>query len=407
MIQALVVEDDADKLKDMCRLLTQIDGFTTTGIKVVGDIHSARHALATTTFDLLVLDIAIPTRPGEPVTLEGGLRLMEEIEGRSRLRTPNHIVGITGYPEVYEKVFERFASRMVTVLYYDPTSDEWSQRLAALARQVAAVNADQLHAPKEYQSEVAIVCALPSPELQSVLRNGWQWEQTHIENDHNIYYKGAYLRDGVERVAYAGAAPQMGMTASAIMAMNMLHSFRPAILAMTGVAAGVRGRVNIGDVAVADPTWDWGNGKLTVGPDGESFEPAPRQLPLAPDLRSKVELMSRDSTVLNQIQADWQGPLPNSRFAMHLGPIASGASVIADPGTGRSILQQNRKLIAIEMEAYGIFAAAEGALEPRPKALVMKSIVDFADSEKDDRFHHYGAYTSAQALRVFLENYYH
>jgi nucleoside phosphorylase len=85
--------------------------------------------------------------------------------------------------------------------------------------------------------------------------------------------------------------------------------------------------------------------------------------------------------------------------------MASGAAVLADGSTVERIKQQHRELLGIEMEAYGVFAASEEAAEPRPTVFAMKSVVDFGDATKDDRFQKYGAYTSAQTLRYFVEHY--
>ena len=89
---------------------------------------------------------------------------------------------------------------------------------------------------------------------------------------------------------------------------------------------------------------------------------------------------------------------------MHIGPIATGSAVQADSRTVE-ILVQHRKAIGLEMEAYGVMAAAHEAPLPDVKSFVMKSVSDFADSDKKDEFQTYAAYSSATALRVFAENY--
>ncbi len=38
------------------------------------------------------------------------------------------------------------------------------------------------------------------------------------------------------------------------------------------------------------------------------------------------------------------------------------------------------------METYSVFAAAQESVIPRPTVFAMKSVVDFADDEKDDRY---------------------
>ncbi|MNU11754.1 hypothetical protein D3C72_2598600 [compost metagenome] len=55
------------------------------------------------------------------------------------------------------------------------------------------------------------------------------------------------------------------------------------------------------------------------------------------------------------------------------------------------------------MEAYGVFAAAHEAPHPQPKVIVLKSVCDFANPEKNDSYQEYAAYTSAQAFKLLVE----
>lgn len=90
---------------------------------------------------------------------------------------------------------------------------------------------------------------------------------------------------------------------------------------------------------------------------------------------------------------------------MYIGPVASGAAVLGDSEMAESIVRQQRKLIGIEMESYGVFAAADESPLPQPKAFSIKSVSDFADSGKGDSYQKYAAYTSSAALRVFVERF--
>ena len=59
--------------------------------------------------------------------------------------------------------------------------------------------------------------------------------------------------------------------------------------------------------------------------------------------------------------------------------------------------------MGIEVEAYGVMAAAYDAPAREVRAFVMKSVCDFADQTKSDEHQAYAAYTSAAGLRVFAE----
>ena len=59
------------------------------------------------------------------------------------------------------------------------------------------------------------------------------------------------------------------------------------------------------------------------------------------------------------------------------------------------------------METYAIFDAAVDSPAPRPVAFSLKSVSDFADSEKTDQFQRYTAYTSARCLQWLAEEHLH
>jgi nucleoside phosphorylase len=78
--------------------------------------------------------------------------------------------------------------------------------------------------------------------------------------------------------------------------------------------------------------------------------------------------------------------------------------VLADVASVSSIQQHSRKLVGIDMEAYGVMYAAYNSFEPAPLAFSIKTVSDYADSSKDDSFREYAAYASATLLhRIALK----
>ncbi len=161
----------------------------------------------------------------------------------------------------------------------------------------------------------------------------------------------------------------------------------------------------MGHIIVADPVWDWGSGKIIEIDGNTSFEPEPHQLDLDIGIRNKLKIMAQDNEILSRIRSDWESDPPEHALSMQIGPLVSGAAVLADSNARKQIYQQHRGILGVDMETYSVFAAAQEAAIPRPNVFTMKSVVDFADYEKDDKYHHYAAYTSAQAAKYFIENY--
>src|SRR5205814_8858409 len=107
----------------------------------------------------------------------------------------------------------------------------------------------------------------------------------------------------------------------------------------------------------------WGSGKWTADKGVLRFHPAPNQLDVEPDVRNQCRRMAADSEMLARIKADFRGEKPPTELRLHVGPLASGASVLADGQTVALILEQHRNLLGVDMEAYAVLAAAlESAL---------------------------------------------
>jgi nucleoside phosphorylase len=193
----------------------------------------------------------------------------------------------------------------------------------------------------------------------------------------------------------------MGMSAAAVAAMKLIHNFRPRYLCMCGITAGVHGKVNMGDILVPSPSWDWGSGKIERK-DGESrFAPDPYQISVDQDLRTKLREYVHKDEFFAGIRARWPAQKPDHPLRLHLGPVASGAAVLADPNVVDSVKDQQRKLLGIEMEVYGVMTAGENSAKPCPVTFALKSVCDFGDEHKTDEFQNYAAYTSTTFLYQF------
>jgi nucleoside phosphorylase len=185
---------------------------------------------------------------------------------------------------------------------------------------------------------------------------------------------------------------------------KLIEKERPRFLVMAGICAGIKGKVNIGDAIFGDPVWDWQSGKHLVSSEGQHFAIAPDPQPLASFVRARATQLRQESSVWDNIRNSWPTP-PQQSLRGHVAPLATGAAVVADQDIVDLVIEQNRNVAAIEMEAFGALCAAVNASHPRPTALVIKSVCDFADAEKNNDWQSYAAYTSAETVRQFFERY--
>jgi nucleoside phosphorylase len=172
---------------------------------------------------------------------------------------------------------------------------------------------------------------------------------------------------------------------------------------MAGICGGIKNKVNIGDAVLFSPCWEWASGKVV--PDDETgtyLEPAPHQISVAGFVSARAEQLREDSALWLELRNGF--PVRSDTLPkLVVAPGASGPSVVAHADYAESLKLQHRKLTAIDMEAYGVMAAALSASVPKPTAFALKSVCDFADDEKDDRWQAYAAYISAQTIRTFFE----
>ncbi|NOU13844.1 MAG: response regulator [Methylococcaceae bacterium] len=389
-MKILIVDDDYNKTQEIVAVLTNtgIDGLN---IKQETTAQAARNLLQTENFDMLIIDLHLPAVLGDTPDNNGGIELFDMICLDSKVNLPTDILFITGKEELLHEANVEVIKRGGVICQYCVDSDEWKK---VLSGRVQYVNIRLANRSK--QIDLAIVTALKTPELDAVLKLPYEWRTERIKGDPLTYHFGRFLGlDGNVSVVTA-SANRKGMPSSAAVATKLAIMFRPKYLAMLGICAGIQGKCNLGDVIVADPTWDWGSGKRGIDINGSPvFQAAPHQMQLNNGVSQLASDLADDQTVLGKIREGWVEASPSGVLKIHVGPMASGASVIADDSTARSIATQHRELMAIEMEAYAVMAAAEYAADPKPTAVIIKSVCDYANTEKNDDWQKYASYTSA------------
>ena len=398
-MRVLIVDDVGSKIDRIRTLTLEILEGEQFEIAVAQTANEAVRLLRDGHFDLLILDLNLPMRVGQLPKADAGLEILRAVRERSAIRRPRHIIGLSAYPELIALHESEFAKETWFLLQYRDDSDEWAQLLGRKLLHI--VESEHPEQTDLFGKDVAIVTALHAIELESVLALPGRWQTQRFAGDDTVYHTGGFDREPHHLDVVAAACPEMGMPAATALSMKMIERFRPRVLAIVGIAAGVVG--DFGDILIADQSWDYGSGKTARGSNGRSrFMPAPSAIPLSPALKARVQLFNMNSGVLRRIQDAWtQQPQPRSVLRAHIGPVASGASVVEDPSIVKGIHQHNRKLIGIEMETYGVFLAAMQCCAPRPKAFSVKSICDFADSNKDDNYQVYAAHTSSNYLYEF------
>jgi nucleoside phosphorylase/DNA-binding NarL/FixJ family response regulator len=421
-MRVLLVDDNLDRAEKIKSSIASVgDG---TELIHTTNLMDAKSSLREGAVDLLLLDVMIPNRPGEEPGTENSVRLLTELADVGEIPKPRKILGLTAYGEVAAKVADAFASQTWAVIVTPEVSNTWLDTLHSCIRYMrnessgGGIEASKRNNAGLGESHVArrglieedridllILTALDEPEMEAVRRYTWEWSAAEPVND-ITFIRRAQIVIGERRFrAVAAVADRMGMVATAILASNLFHVFRPRVCVMPGICAGIPKKTELGDVLFAECCWNHQSGKHAVEDDrGSIFEIDPHQLDVDPGVTACMRELSRDSAFFSRIWSEGptRSPTPPK---LVIGPVASGSSVLADSSVVKDVQRQQRKVNGIEMELYGLYAAAR--LGPTPRSLVfgLKAVCDFANESKGDGYQAFASYASARVLREAVERY--
>lgn len=190
----------------------------------------------------------------------------------------------------------------------------------------------------------------------------------------------------------------MGNDEAAVATTQMIQRWQPHSVIMMGIAGGVRGKVSLGDVVVANYAHYYEAAKQT--PHGEQRRPL--------QFSSDRLLYGR---ALAYEASEWKGdiniPRPGAEETKlpdaHFGAIGCGEKVIADAEALAQLLRECPKMIAVAMEGAGVARAATNHAS-KPRFLEVRGISDYADPQKDDDWHSFAAAATAAFTVGFLRS---
>lgn len=402
-MKILIIDDAPARYRSLVPALERI-GVKQTDIQLSTDCMSARKQLKETRYDLMVIDFVIPLRAQDEPSLQHSRDLLEEIVDEDDLVKPTKILGLTADKDAASDFADYFEQNTWRIITFSESSDGWASQIRNCVEYLQA--ASSKNDMPAIETDVAILCALKTPELRAILGLPWEWTEIKPLSDSLFVYEGRFYSSGRNYSVIAAHCTRMGIVSSALTAAHLIEMCRPRHIVMAGICAGIQGKVQLGDAILADPSWDWQSGKFDASRDQSRFAQAPHQLSVEHDVRAAVQALSTDQSFLGKVRKTWPTKIDND-LQLHVGPLASGSSVLADPKVVDQIKHSHRELIGVDMEVYGLYAAAQMASRPRPIPFAIKSVCDFANPEKNDDFQSYAAYTSAMCLQELLERYYH
>jgi nucleoside phosphorylase len=255
--------------------------------------------------------------------------------------------------------------------------------------------------PPPVKADVVLITALADPELVAAKKAFGFRFSTEVAGGVVFQTTEILYNQKSVKIAFTSQTSP-GMVSAAILTTKSLYLCAPQYVIMTGICAGVRGSVQLGQIVVANTVFDHGSGKLE---DGELLPDYPH-IPLDHELSGMLNNFCTEKHVVNKIVNRWpdEATRPNI-YTAQMGQMASGAAVVADDQVVAKVVGHQRKLIAIDMEAYGVAKAVHEATTKTTRAFVIKAVSDFGDKNKDNLYQPFCAYASAEFAKSFLERF--
>ncbi len=394
-MKILIVDDEITKQDSIRELLLHSCEVLAEDISCVGCLIHARDVCTTNTFDVIILDLNLPNRDGDAPYPNAGTDFIYELVESKTLRKPLHVIGLTAFPDSLSASQTRFRDLFWDVIYYDPSQNSWKKKITQKISYLLEASSSYC---SEYIYHIGIIVSV-EVELKSVLQLPGNWTQEKTEHDSITYYKGTFNAHGIALKIVVAQSPNMGMVSSAVTSCKLVELFRPQYLIMAGIMAGVKDtEIQLGDIVIAEQVWDYGSGKYKIEDSERIFLPDPKTISLDVTVRDKLLRIITSNEYISTIQDSWPGQRNQHALKVKMGPVASGASVVQDAQIIAEIKSHNRKLLGLDMESYALYYAAYNMTIPRPTPISIKSVSDYADSEKSDNFQSYAAFTSSHYI---------
>ena len=105
--------------------LLECEGLSLENITFVSDAYEAKRLLSLKKFDLLILDINIPKRADQQVSVGGGLDVLSFIRDNNRAIQPTYVIGLTAYADGAAAAQSAFSMPLWKLLVFSFSNDTW------------------------------------------------------------------------------------------------------------------------------------------------------------------------------------------------------------------------------------------------------------------------------------------
>lgn len=204
--------------------------------------------------------------------------------------------------------------------------------------------------------------------------------------------------------------PRMGLVVASIVTTKALEYFRPKVICMSGICAGLKANgANIYDLIISDTSYQHDAGKWTNGKLVSEIYPVQLDADVKTFISSKIidneDLEDRLIQGVSFERDEYHDKHIKPKIKLEI--TSSGSTVISDSDMLKSIGMTHRKLHSFEMETFALYESAR--MSPlKPKFFSCKCVVDDGSESKGDSYHKlaclFSAKCTVEIINGLLEN---
>lgn len=374
-MKVLIIEDQNAKFEAVSEQVIECYADLSVTIVRAETMQEATKRLYESRFDLIVADLMLPIRKKNEDPIDISDDIVGVIESSDKNRGSN-VVALTGFNDLYDEKRELFNDAGILIVKYGGEKEEWRRSLAAVLGRV-----------REQESfDFVVLCALEKERGGFRQTSAALGPMKNVRGIDCLVARIGDLRGAIVRL------PRMGLVEASISTTRVLEHFKPRLVAMSGICAGVVGNSKIGTVVVADICWEYQVGKWA----NNGFKMEHYDVPLDENVKTTINQFIEQDPKGKKVK---EGLIDDAVIFedMAIGPMATGSAVIADEEKISAIHGQHRKMVALDMEMFGVYRAAFSSPHV-PIYFGAKTVVDLADGNKNDKFHDYGCAASARLI---------
>lgn len=340
------------------------------------------HAVASTKFDLILLDLLVPRSSKDKTVEDHHEQLVETTRHylSKSFRTPAIVLTRHSLDEG-DFVYNLNLVDINVIPFTD--HGEWRE----------ALKFKLLAAQPKKKFDIVIVCALEKEvDAFEGLGDTWGPVKTISGLSCREMQVGSYQTVIVR-------TQRMGLVSAAITSALALDRFEPRLICMSGICGGVAGESEIYDLLVTQICHQHDAGKWSA----TGFKAEHYDVQLEIPVQNKLVEVASDKALLPYLLQGLDAgrtevPEGKERIGctiMTSVPTSSGSAVIAEDGKTATLAVGQRKLAGFDMEVYSVFEAARHATT-RTAFFAAKAVVDDGGKNKGDSFHRIACLLSAK-----------